>query len=191
MKISVIMVVMDRPSLQESLDSVKDADEFIIMRDDFSPRKEQVTLMNEAAEKAKGDVLFYMGERQVFAPDWRQKACDALEKLNYSGLVSFYETTAMAGCVTRDFYENELMGNLWAPDYVHYCVDVEISDVARKHGKYIEVLDVLIKQHEKGEKNSYSTSELAEFDRRTYEMRTILGWPNKRVRTDEERQRYL
>lgn len=184
------MVAMGRPTFEESINSVKDADEQIIMNDDFAHRKEQVALMNEAAAKSTGEYIVFMGERQVLVPDWKERTLKALEKLRWSGLVSYREYIATAGCLSRDFYLNELGGNFWSPDYVHYCPDIEIADVARKYAKYTEALDVLFKQYEKTD-NPHSTEACAQFDRTTYNKRAREGWPNRRLRTDEERSQFL
>lgn len=187
MKFTVVLASIGRPSLGEALESVKDAEEIIVKKVDIEHRREQVSLINEAVAEAKGDTIFFMGERQVFAPDWKEKTIEAYGKIGNSGVVSYHQNIVIAGCCTRDFMDEYLGGTMWSPDYIHYCPDIEIGDVARKFLKYIEVPRVLVNHYDKDfHSNPYSQG-CADFDRETYEMRTRLGWPPTRVRTDEEK----
>lgn len=191
MKFSVVMTSCGRPSFNEAIDSVKDADQIIIKIDDMTHRREQVALINEAVSEATGDVIFFMGERQIFAPDWKEKTIRAFGKINNYGVVSFWENIVIAGCITREFIDKELGGLMWSPDYIHYCPDIEIGDIARKHLHYVEALDVLVKHYDKDFGSNPHSEHCAEFDRQTYELRTHAGWPVERLRTDEQKAVYL
>lgn len=190
-KLSVICPTIGRPSLDEALASVNDADEIIVVRDDLENRREQVAVVNEGFQKATGDILIYLGERMVFAPDWKQRTIDGFARIGNSGIVSYWTNIVIAGAVSRDYFEEDLERCWYWPDYLHYCGDIELGDRARRDLSYVEELGVIVRHYDKDfSKRDYSKN-CGPFDEQTYRLRTNAGWPNERLILDEEKWKHL
>lgn len=191
MKFSVICPTIDRPSLPEALESVKAADEVLVVRDDLTRRREQVAVVNEGFQKAIGDILVYLGERMVFAPDWRERTLAAFAMIGHSGVVSYWGNIVIAGAVSRDYFETALDRCWYWPDYLHYCGDIELGDRARRDMCYVEELGVITTHYDKDFSQKDWSKNCGPFDEATYRLRTNQGWPNVRLRSDEEKARHL
>lgn len=175
----------DRWELKEALKSTRDADEVIVIKD--IPRLEHITRLHEGIQKATGDFLMTMTDRTILLSGWRKALEESLEKIGGSGCVTFDSNFCGLAGVTRDYLEKELGGYFYWPDYIHYNGDQELGERARRDKKYIEVPDGDKYNFRFPKRYTDQSQEYVEYDKEVYHTRTNLGWPNIRVRTDEER----
>lgn len=181
-----------RPCLAESRKVVENCDELLLAVDDVNNRKELVTVVNQTVKKTKNNIIVYLGEKHILKPDWEEQMIEGFRKIKFDGVVSFTQNNMVSmGAVSRSFLENELGGNLLHPDYIHYCADLELGDVARKTNKYIE-LPIWKETKPSGTRPVVSMSPKSiEYDEATYRMRTNAGWPLRRMRSNTERKKWI
>lgn len=192
MKISVVIHTILRPCLTEARNVVENCDELLLAVDDIHHRRELVTVVNETVRKTTGDIIVYLGEKHILKPNWKDLMFAGFNAIQSDGVVAFTTNNIVSmGAVSRSFYEHELGGNLLHPDYIHYCADLELGDVARRARKYKEV-PAWHETKESGTIPVVSQSPKAiPYDEETYRIRTNAGWPKERLRTDEERRQWL
>lgn len=178
MKISVVIPSIGRPSFQKVYDAAQEADEVIVSK----TGKQLVENLNEGISKASGDIIVFLSERGEPKKYWITDMLLAFEKINNDGLVSFHPNIVQAGAVTRSYLNNYLGGYFFWPDYIHYHADQELGERARRDGKYVEALDIII-EHKKPANDSYQkiNDYAAEKDSIVYYKRERLNFPNIRV----------
>lgn len=185
MKISVVLPTLGRKSLNKCLDSLKEADEIILLR---GRKKCVVDLYNEGFKEANGDVIFHTSDRIFYNKGWRKKVEKALEK---KAFVSFFQGSACSAVIKRDFIKSNMGGYLYWPEYIHYFGDMEMAEVARRSNEFVHLDGVAHWIEKKGSRVYPHEEERGIWDEETYRMRQNLGFPNAIVRDMDERKKLL
>lgn len=188
------LVIPTKPGREKELKQILDgavdeADQLIVIAD--IPRKEIVARINQGAAQAKGDFIMTTTDRTLLKPGWRVAMEKALAHMGGSGVVSLDTTFCGTAGMTRDFYENELGGNFFHPDYLHYFPDLELGEVARHARKYIEVPDRELYKEMLPKSDLNDSQDVEPFDKETWHLRTQKGFPLERIRTDEQKKKVL
>lgn len=185
MKITVIPALRGREGYLDSWASFQDADEVLPSLDDIiGERREQVNCVNAATQRATGDVLVFMAERQRFVVDWRKILEEEVTKMK-SGLLSFYIDAYAGFAVTRDFLENELKGFIYWPDYIHYWSDDELGHRAKRANKHYVRRGMI--EEDIRPKTDQISREFYARDRAMFERRQALGFPDELLVQPEEK----
>lgn len=179
MKISVVIPTVGRPSFRTVFNAVTNelkSGDGIVVQDS---KKQLVENLNLGVKNTDGDIIVFFSERGEPLSGWREKLLDAFERIQNSGVVSFHPNIVQAGAVSRDFLNNELGGYFFWPEYIHYYADQELGERARKHNKYVEILDI-IREHPKPKEDPYHENNIraANHDQELYYKREKKGFPN-------------
>lgn len=174
MKFSVILPSIRPGFRDDTIKSAKDeADEFLLLDD---PKKQYVQKANEGVYQTIGDVIVYLADRVVLYPGWRKKTEEAFEKINNSGVVSYFPNLVYNGAVTRDYIMTDLGGYLFYPEYLHYNCDQELGEVARLANKYVELLG-LVKEFKEPPEKTLLNKDTIQHDGDLFREREKLGFP--------------
>jgi glycosyltransferase involved in cell wall biosynthesis len=169
MKISVVIPSLKRETLQMCIDSLKEADEIIVVDE---PQLCCVDAYNEGLKRANGDVVFQTNDHIVYERGWRSKVEKLLEN---KGLVSFNKNIVTSGCLRRD-YIHSIGGYLYWPEYIHYWGDCEMGEVARRDRQYAELLGYAHFLPKTGSMGHISP-EMDDWDEDVYQKRSGSGFP--------------
>lgn len=182
----IVAVIDDDPKAYHA------AVDFMVDVIDYSPiRRGALNAWNRGLFRSDGEIIVPAGDDQVFHVRWLEYALEShKERLGGYGVVGMNDLAyngntqvATMFLMDRKFIKEKLGGVLCPPVYRYFCVDMEINEVAKKHGVfYWDERAVIEHLHSAHGKRPVDTLDLEkqdwmEEDNKIFEKRKAQGFP--------------